>query len=183
MKTYLIRSIKYLIWLALLFTLIFVLMIRTNTARAGGEQMLHELFHTQRGWMMIGMLMVLAFLYPRFGFTSRSLKGSVATNRDDILRVAHRGGFSLVSETPGQLVFRASSPAKKALLLWEDTIIVTQQGDQLVIDGIRKEVVRMEFRLKPALAQEQYPAGFPTHCKRIAKQKVFSTLPVYIPYI
>ena len=78
MKTYLIRSIKYLIWLALLFTLIFVLMIRTNTARAGGEQMLHELFHTQRGWMMIGMLMVLAFLYPRFGFTSRSLKGSVA---------------------------------------------------------------------------------------------------------
>lgn len=36
-----------------------------------------------------------------------------------------------------------------------DTIIVTQQGDQLVIDGIRKEVVRMEFRLKPALAQEQ----------------------------
>ena len=46
MKTYLIRSIKYLIWLALLFTLIFVLMIRTNTARAGGEQMLHELFHT-----------------------------------------------------------------------------------------------------------------------------------------
>ena len=31
MKTYLIRSIKYLIWLALLFTLIFVLMIRTNT--------------------------------------------------------------------------------------------------------------------------------------------------------
>jgi len=67
-------------------------MIRTNTARAGGEQMLHELFHTQRGWMMIGMLMVLAFLYPRFGFTSRSLKGSVATNRDDILRVAHRGG-------------------------------------------------------------------------------------------
>ena len=131
MRTYLIRSIKYLIWLALLFTLIFVLMIRTNTARAGGEQMLHELFHTQRGWMMIGMLMVLAFLYPRFGFTSRSLKGSVATNRDDILRVAHRGEFSL------------------------DTITVTQQGDQLVIDGIRKEVVRMEFRLKPALAQEQ----------------------------
>ena len=128
MKTYLIRSIKYLIWLALLFTLIFVLMIRTNTARAGGEQMLHELFHTQRGWMMIGMLMVLAFLYPRFGFTSRSMKGSVATNRDDILRIAHRGGFSLVSETPGQLVFRASSPAKKALLLWEDTITVTQQG-------------------------------------------------------
>lgn len=114
MKTYLIRSIKYLIWLALLFTLIFVLMIRTNTARAGGEQMLHELFHTQRGWMMIGMLMVLAFLYPRFGFTSRSLKGSVATNRDDILRVAHRGGFSLVSETPGQLVFRASSPGQKS---------------------------------------------------------------------
>ena len=75
--------------------------------------------------------------------------------RDDILRVAHRGGFSLVSETPGQMVFRASSPAKKALLLWEDTITVTQQGDQLVIDGIRKEVVRMEFRLKPALAQEQ----------------------------
>ena len=40
-KTYLIRSIKYLIWLALLFTVIFVLMIRTGTARGNAEQMLY----------------------------------------------------------------------------------------------------------------------------------------------
>ncbi len=154
MRTYLIRSIKYLIWLALLLALIFVLMICTNTTRTSGEQMLYELFHTHRGWIMIGLLVILAFLYPRFGFTSRRLNGSILVNRDNILGVAHRDGFGLVSETPDQMVLRASGLGKKAILLWEDLITVTQQGDQFVIDGIRKEVVRMEFRLKSLLVSK-----------------------------
>lgn len=152
-KTYLIRSIKYLIWLALLFTVIFVLMIRTGTARGNAEQMLYELFHTQRGWMMIIILMVLAFLYPRFGFTTRRLTGNLMTDREAILAAIHRNGYSVVSESTDEWTLRASSPAKKLILMWEDRLTITQQGDELVIDGIRKEVVRLVFRLSPALEQ------------------------------
>lgn len=46
------------------------------------------------------------------------------------------------------MVFRASSPLKRALLLWEDRIAVTDAGGSVVLDGIRKEVVKAEFRLR-----------------------------------
>lgn len=57
-------------------------------------------------------------------------------------------GFSLVREQDGTMVFRASSPLKRALLLWEDRIAVTDAGGSVVLDGIRKEVVKAEFRLR-----------------------------------
>ena len=37
---------------------------------------------------------------------------------------------------------------KRALLLWEDRIAVTDAGGSVVLDGIRKEVVKAEFRLR-----------------------------------
>ena len=102
---------------------------------------------------MIGILMVLAFLYPRFGFTTRRLTGNLTTDREAILNTIHRNGYSVVTESSTEWVLRASSPAKKVILLWEDRLTITQQGEELEIDGIRKEVVRLIFRLGPALDQ------------------------------
>ena len=42
MKTHIVRAVKYLIWLALLFTLVFALMISTGTSRVGAGEALHE---------------------------------------------------------------------------------------------------------------------------------------------
>ena len=69
MKTHIVRAVKYLIWLALLFTLVFALMISTGTSRVGAGEALHELFGSSRGMLMIATIVVLALLYPRFGFT------------------------------------------------------------------------------------------------------------------
>lgn len=48
MKTHIVRAVKYLIWLALLFTLVFALMISTGTSRVGAGEALHELFGSSR---------------------------------------------------------------------------------------------------------------------------------------
>ena len=104
---------------------------------------------------MIIILMVLAFLYPRFGFTTRRLTGNLLTDREAILAAIHRNGYSVVSESANEWTLRASSPAKKLILMWEERLTITQQGDELVIDGIRKEVVRLVFRLSPALEQSR----------------------------
>ena len=127
MKTHIVRAVKYLIWLALLFTLVFALMIST--------------------------IVVLALLYPRFGFTRRSVRADLKADRERILQTLHTSGYSLVAESEGTMIFRASSPLKRALLLWEDRIAVTADGESITLDGIRKEVVRAEFRLKSFLEQ------------------------------
>ena len=43
-KTYIVRSLKYLVWLLLLFTLVFTLMLATGTSRADAGRDLAELF-------------------------------------------------------------------------------------------------------------------------------------------
>ena len=149
MKTHIVRAVKYLIWLALLFTLVFALMISTGTSRVGAGEALHELFGSSRGMLMIATIVVLALLYPRFGFTRRSVRA----DRERILQTLHTSGYSLVAESEGTMIFRASSPLKRALLLWEDRIAVTADGESITLDGIRKEVVRAEFRLKSFLEQ------------------------------
>ena len=106
-KTYIVRSLKYLVWLLLLFTLVFTLMLATGTSRADAGR-----------------------------------------DRELILSTFRANGFSLVREQDGTMVFRASSPLKRALLLWEDRIAVTDAGGSVVLDGIRKEVVKAEFRLR-----------------------------------
>ena len=136
-KTYIVRSLKYLVWLLLLFTLVFTLMLATGTSRADAGRDLAELFGSQRGRLMLAVIVVVAAFYPKVGFA-----------RELILSTFRANGFSLVREQDGTMVFRASSPLKRALLLWEDRIAVTDAGGSVVLDGIRKEVVKAEFRLR-----------------------------------
>ena len=153
MKTYIVRAAKYLSWLALLFALVFALMVSTGTSRVGAGEALHELFGSSRGMLMIVAIVVLALLYPRFGFTRRSVRADLRADRERILQTLHASGYSLAAESEGEMTFRASSPLKRALLLWEDRITVTADGDSITLDGIRKEVVRAEFRLRSFLEQ------------------------------
>ena len=97
-KTYLRRSAKYLLWLIFLFALIFALMLSTGTSRVGADRMLGELFGSVRGAVMGAVVLLLAALYPKFGFTRRSVRGDLERDRERILHVFASGGYSLVSD-------------------------------------------------------------------------------------
>lgn len=152
MKQYLIRSAKYLLWLILLFTLIYALMIFSNTSNIEGEDALAALFKSQRGLLMVVALFVLALFYPRFGFVRRTLVGDLAQNRELVLKTLQISGFELTEEHDGILIFQGATFLKKAKVLWEDKIIITPMGENFQIEGIRKEVVKIEFRLKAQLS-------------------------------
>lgn len=152
MNRYLIRSVKYLVWLTVLFILIFTVMVATGTTRAGDEleitAIFNEIFGSSRGVLMICVILVLAALYPRFGFVNRTVGVRAATAHDDIIKSFDMSGYTLVGEENGSMIFRAATPLKKAMLLYEDQIVVTLAGEIAYIEGIRKEVVKIEFRLK-----------------------------------
>ena len=48
-------------------------------------------------------------------------------------------------------MFRASSPLRRWASLGEDAIVLTPGGGGIVLDGIRKEVVKVEFRIRSYL--------------------------------
>ena len=80
-KTYIVRSLKYLVWLLLLFTLVFTLMLATGTSRADAGRDLAELFGSQRGRLMLAVIVVVAAFYPKFGFARRTVAADFTGDR------------------------------------------------------------------------------------------------------
>lgn len=153
MNSYFIRGVKYFLWLVVLFAVLFALMLLTGTARVGLTEGLQELFYTTRGLLLLGVMIVLSVLYPKFGFVKKEFAANIASDRDKIIKAFEASGFVLDKESLDSMEFRVAKSIRKALLLWEDRIIVTADGNNIQIEGIRKEVVKIDYRLRAFLGE------------------------------
>ena len=121
---YLIRSVKYFIALCVLYLIIMALMLLTNTSVLTPSETFSALVHSTRGQVLIVAVVLLSALYPKFGFIRRQEIGSLRKNR---------------------------SLFKRLTLLFEDEIRVTQTGEWITIEGIRRGVARVYYRLQSYL--------------------------------
>ena len=97
--------------------------------------------------MLFAAIVALAAVYPRFGFVVRRVEGDIEENREQILNAFRSAGFSLRSDEDGVMTFRADNFGQKLMLLGEDEIKVSQYGQWIVLDGIRRGVARVQYRL------------------------------------
>jgi len=141
------RSVKYFFVLCVLCMAIMALNRLADPATLTFGQTFHVMFHSARGMLLPAAVVVLAALYPRFGFGMRKVEGDMEEHREQILNAFRSAGFSLRSEKEGVMTFRADGFLTKLLLLWEDEIKVSQYGQWIVLDGIRRGVVRAQYRL------------------------------------
>lgn len=154
MKKYLIRSAKYFVALCVLLVAIMALnraMGSTLTIR----ETFYVMFHTTRGLLLPVVVVVLALCYPRFGFIVRRVEGDTELDREQIVNAFRSAGFSLRREEEGTLFFRADDFVQKLLLLWEDEIRVSQYGQWIELDGIRRGVARVQYRLDSYLQMKR----------------------------
>ena len=132
---YFIRSLKYFVALCVICVAILALMLATGTSALTLDQTVYVMFHTSRYATLFAAIVVLAALYPKFGFVVRKVNAFKSA------------GFSLRGEEDGVMTFRADGPLRKLMLLGEDEIKVSQYGQWIQIDGIRRGVARVEYRL------------------------------------
>lgn len=154
MKKYLIRSAKYFVALCVLLVAIMALnraMGSTLTMR----ETFYVMFHTTRGLLLPVVVVMLALCYPRFGFIVRRVEGDTELDREQIVNAFRSAGFSLRREEEGTLFFRADGFVQKLLLLWEDEIRVSQYGQWIELDGIRRGVARVQYRLDSYLQMKR----------------------------
>ena len=146
---YLIRSLKYLVQLLVLLAVLFVAMALTRTSRVAPGELFEAVFMTRRGVMLLAAIVLLAAFYPRFGFVHRTVAGiDWACDRAKIVELFALCGYEPVSEEPDRVVFRASTPLRKLTSMGEDAIVLTPGEGEIVFEGLRKEVVRIEFRIR-----------------------------------
>ena len=119
---YFVRSLKYFCALCVLCIVLMGLMLMTGTSALSLDDTLYAMFHTDRYLMLFTAIVVLAALYPRFGFVERKVEGDVEENREQIVNAFRSSGFSLRSEEDGVMVFRADTILQKLMLLGEDEI-------------------------------------------------------------
>ena len=144
---YFIRSVKYFFALCVLCIALMALMLATGTSALSLDDTLYVMFRTTRYLTLLGAIVVLAALYPRFGFVVRSVEGDMQRHRAQILNAFGAAGFSIESEADGRMIFRAEGFPHRLLLLFEDRIEVSQEGPRIVVAGIRRGVARIVYRL------------------------------------
>ena len=137
MKKYIVRSLKYFFALCVLCIALMGLMLMTGTSALSLDDTLYVMLHTDRYLMLFAAIVALAAVYP----------SDIEENREQILNAFRSAGFSLRSDEDGVMTFRADNFGQKLMLLGEDEIKVSQYGQWIVLDGIRRGVARVQYRL------------------------------------
>ncbi len=150
---YIRRSVGYFAKLVLLVAVLYALLYITGSARVSAAYFFREMFSSPRGWGLLAALVVLAVAYPRFGYVARGIDADMTADRDLIIRALHAERYVLVGETPGErMSFRAGSGLRRLWMLMDDGVTVRSDGEsRIVVDGLRREVVRVEFRMNTYL--------------------------------
>lgn len=144
---YLIRAVKYLLAFCVLYLAVVWISIATNPAMDGSVwDYVAATYATQRGKMLMLAVVVLSAAYPSFGFMSRRVNWNMAAQRDRLIEVFAAAGFSLKSEQEGKMVFRANNAIDKLVMLFEDEITVTADGEEVIVEGIRRGVAKVIYR-------------------------------------
>ena len=145
MKKYIVRSVKYLVALCVLYVVLMMFMHHyNNTFGLTIEQRIQLMFSTWRGCGMIIATFGLALTYPFFGYVKRSFEGNIVADREQLNRAANFVGLELAQEGAEELVYRAKG-LRRLVMLFEDNVRVRQNGNEIEVEGLRRIAVRFAF--------------------------------------
>lgn len=154
---YFVSSVKYLIFLALLLLGISWLMIVYEGHDISVWEYVVWKFSNRDGIVMLVALVVLAALYPRFGYMRKCVPN--CSLEDDKLRIHNAMqvyGYRYVGEVDGVVVYRAAGIMQRLVLRFDDRIELRQVGGSVEFYGVRSRVARIIFQLEAYLNNRRY---------------------------
>ncbi len=141
-----IRSVKYLVALAIIFAAMMLLVGSTGQIKLSLQEQI-DIFMANNGAMKMALLVVLAAIYPMFGFIKRSVDGTIVEYRQQIITAMQSSGFVFIEEREGVMIFRANNIFRRITFLFEDRVEVRQVGDMIQIEGVRRGVAYAAYCL------------------------------------
>ena len=145
---YLIRAVKYFFAFCVLYVGVVWLSILTQKGMdISVWDSISATMATERGRMLALAVVALSAAYPFFGFVKRSVKWNMATDADRLVEIFAAAGFALKEQSEGKMIFKANNILDRLVMLFEDEIVVEQQGEQITLSGIRRGVAKVIYRL------------------------------------
>ena len=157
MKRYFVRSVKYLVALVVLYVGLMAVMHYSQHSTITFAERWQLMFAQWNGWGMVVVSILLAATYPLFGYTKRSFEGSLVVDREQLDTAARLYGLELEAEGDGELLYRAKG-LRRLTMLFEDDIVVRQNGAQIEVEGLRRVAVRFAFDVERYITNKRRAA-------------------------
>jgi hypothetical protein len=155
---YIIRSLKYLFVLCVLYV---ALMWLSSVSTYGGAvdtmTLLRAQLSSDRGVCLVVAFVALALFYPKFGYVRRGVAGAdIEADRVRIDNAMQLYGFKFAEVRDGALVYRAEGIVRRLILLFEDEIVVRRTEGGVEVEGKRREAVRIIFQLSAYIDNKRF---------------------------
>ena len=120
-------------------------------------ELLQMRFAESRGKMLVVAIIVLAALYPRFGFmTSRIEECSYERDGARIDNAMRLYGFKLIEERGDIKIYGADTILRRLTLMFEDRIELRSIEGGIEIKGLRRSVARVAYQLQTYLHNSRF---------------------------
>lgn len=150
---YFIRSVKYFFYFAIITSLIITALVLIGAVESDMDAIFRGGYSAL--WKIALFFAVVAAVYPMVGFISREIP--VSRDWDDIREatVSYFGDrrYDLETESADEVTFRYRGAVGRISKMNEDRITLRRTKDGYVLEGLRKDVLRLaaglEHRLNP----------------------------------
>ena len=154
---YVVRSLKYLVVLCVLYIALTYLMSLVEPTDASVWQQLLTHLNTRSGLYMVIAFVVLAALYPKIGYMSSRVEDcGIVADRIRIDNAMRIFGFRVVEESDGRILYRAEGIVHRITLMFEDHIEVTAVDGGVELKGLRRSVARVVLQLQSYINNRRF---------------------------
>ena len=141
---YIIRSVKYFIYLVVIISLILAILVLIGAAEADISTMFRNGYNAL--WQIAILFAVIAAIYPKFGFITRDaiMTGTLVENTDRVRNYMASREYVLESENGNVLTYRHRGFISRLTRMFEDRITITLlEGGGATVEGLRKDAFRI----------------------------------------
>ena len=159
MKKHIVRSLKYLVLLCVLYVgLVWIVYLADMSELSvhPWRQIEAQLQTSMGVWMVIAFV-VLAALYPLFGFMRSHIEGFDA-EKDDVrlFNAMQLYGFKLKEDRGDVKIYKADNIIRSLTMLFEDKIEVRAVEGGVEFSGLRSKTARVVYQLQTYIYNSRY---------------------------
>lgn len=152
MSKYFLRACRYILRIAVLMTVVLMIMTLSGLSSVNDLAQFASIFASTRGLLFLALIFVGGFIYPAFSFVKTEVKCDISQKRESIVNAFASCNYLLETSEDGKMTFRIRSFIRRLNYSFDDRITVISDGRYIVIEGLRREVVRIEARLRAFMA-------------------------------
>lgn len=152
---YVIRSLKYLVYFAIMFFIIVGIVYLFSSQKAAGLSFV-ELFKEGSLPKIALFFVAVAAIYPKLSFYKKEihLNGDFTKYAELFDEVMKSMDYELETKEPGCVIYRKKGVYARLSRMYEDRVTFDTTGNPVIAEGYRKDLVRVLSAIGYRLREE-----------------------------